>query len=39
MAEIIKYLSVAAFIVLLIPIILIKLVNVLYEHFFGDYDD
>ena len=39
MAEIIKYLSVAAFIVLLIPIVLIKLVNGLYGHFFEDFDE
>lgn len=37
MAEIIKYLSVAAFIVLLIPIVLIKLVNALYSYFFEDF--
>jgi hypothetical protein len=39
MAEIIKYLSVAAFIALLIPIVLIKLVNALYGHFFEDFDE
>ena len=37
MVEILKFLAVAGFFVVCLPIVLIKLVNALYQHFFEEF--
>jgi hypothetical protein len=39
MHEILKFLSIAAFLLIALPLVAVLAINLFYRHFFGDFDD